>query len=222
MTERDHFTTDQTMILEPGPTRGTGRLEAGFRPYRPTRRDTFFNGAIGATILAILVAVGLLVTQLATSSDVIALKAPHHHSALPPHRLDTSGRVVKSQTLQPLNTTSQSAPAPQQSAPPAQQSAPPAQQSAPPVSPPCNGATLLALIQTTTTAQGITGDSDVVCSGNYAAAQFYGDPVSVQGFQALFQWNGTAWTVLTYGTAIPCAAYGLPADLLSQLSCPGS
>lgn len=192
------------------------------RPYRLMRRDSFLHGAIGATILAILVAVGLLVTQLATSSDSIALKAPHHHAALGPRRLDTSGRVVESQTSQALNTTSQSFPPAQQSAPPAQQTAPPAQQSAPPVSPPCDGATFLTLIQTTTTAQGITGDSDVVCSGNYAAAQFSGDPVSVQGFLALFQWNGTAWTVLTYGTAIPCAAYGLPADLLSQLSCPGS
>jgi hypothetical protein len=219
MTERDHFTTDQTLLLERGPTRGVGSLEAGLRPYRS---DSFLHGAIGATILAILVAVGLLVTQLATSADSIALKAPHHHSALPHRRLDTSGRVVKSQSSQPLNTTNQSAPQAQQSPPPEPPSTPPTQQSAPPVSPPCDGATFLSLVQTTTTAQGTTGDSDVVCSGNYASAQFYGNPVSVQPFQALFQWNGTAWTVLTYGTAIPCAAYGLPADLLSQLSCPGS
>lgn len=222
MTERDHFTKDQTMILEPGPTRESGTLEAERRPYRPTRRDTFLHGAIGATILAILVAVGLLVTPLATSSNVIALKAPHHHSVVPLRRTDTSGRVVKSQASQPVNTTSQSAPPAPQSQPQAQQSTPPAQQSDPPVSPPCDGATFLTLIQTTTTAQGITGDSDVVCSGNYAAAQFYGDPMSVQGFLALLQWNGTAWTVLTYGTAIPCANYDLPAALVSQLSCPGS
>lgn len=215
MTERDHFTKNHTLMLEPEPTRLMGSLEVELRPHQPTRRDSFLHGAIGATILAILVAIGLLVTQLATSSDSIALKGPHHPAVLPLQRLDTSGRVEKSQASQSLNTVSQSQP-------PAQQSAPPAQQSAPVVSPPCDGATFLTLIQTTTTAQGITGDSDLKCSGNYATAQFYGNPVSVQPFQALFQWNGTAWTVLTYGTAIQCATYGPPPDLLSQLSCPGS
>ena len=105
-------------------------VEAEPRPYRPTRRDSFLHGAIGATILAILVAVGLLVTQLPTRSEVIARKAPHHHSALPLRLLDPSGRVVKSQAAQPLNTTSQSAPPIQESDPPLnralRQSVPPA------------------------------------------------------------------------------------------------